>query len=83
MSGPPRVPGRVKGLDAALAAMAKEQVPDMGPVDTTTPLLNKVYRTLLCLAIWTKQGGVWYNPEYPDYSDDIESLLDRIEKHVK
>lgn len=83
MSGPPKCPAKSKGLDAALAAMAAEQVPNVGAMGGTTPLLNQVYRTLLCLAIWTKQGGVWYNPEYPDYSDDIESLLDRIEKHVK
>ncbi len=83
MSGPPKCPSKSNGLDAALAAMAAEQVPDAGSMGTATPLLNKVYGTLLCLAIWTKRDGIWYNPEYPNYSDDIESLLDRIEKHVK
>lgn len=44
-----------------------------------TELQWEVYAVLLDVHIWTKSGGVWYNPDYPGFSDRVDVVLKEYE----
>ena len=44
------------------------------------PLLKQVYGAMLCMHIWTRKGNTWYDPDYPGYSEHIDTILCAIEK---
>jgi len=46
---------------------------------TGEELQQETYTVLLDVHIWTKPGGVWYNPDYPGFSDRVDVVLKEYE----
>ena len=44
-----------------------------------TTLLSEVYRLLLDMYVWTREGGVWYDPDYPGFSERVDIALKAYE----
>jgi hypothetical protein len=77
MTGPPEI--KKPELDKSLNLLqAKAMVVEPG--FNRRSLLDQVYCMLLCTHIWTRRGNLWYDPQYPEYSEHVDKVLQAMEE---
>ena len=57
---------------------SKATVIDM--IGEEKPILEQIYGVLLCTHIWTRKGNSWYDPDYPGYSEHVDTVVCAFEK---
>jgi len=50
------------------------------PVPGSVTLLQEIYAMMLHLWIHTKPGNVWYDPDYPGFSERVDLLMQHLER---